>query len=40
MVEKIDDKNFLKLTDELPVVDVRSPAEFAQGHISRWIKQY
>ena len=33
MVEKNDDKNFLKLTDELPVVDVRSPAEFDQGHI-------
>jgi tRNA 2-selenouridine synthase len=33
MVETIDAKEFLKLTNELPVVDVRSPAEFAQGYI-------
>ncbi|OQX75210.1 MAG: tRNA 2-selenouridine(34) synthase MnmH [Bacteroidetes bacterium 4484_276] len=37
MVEKIDVENFLKLADELPVVDVRSPAEFAQGHIPKAI---
>jgi tRNA 2-selenouridine synthase len=33
MVEKRNINDFLKLTGEIPLIDVRSPAEFAQGHI-------
>jgi len=33
MVEKIGVEEFLKLAGNFPVADVRSPAEFAQGHI-------
>ena len=33
MPEKLPIEEFLPLTDEWPLVDVRSPAEFAQGHI-------
>jgi tRNA 2-selenouridine synthase len=33
MVKKIGAEEFLKLADKLPVIDVRSPAEYAQGHI-------
>lgn len=29
----VDIEKFLKLAEQFPVVDVRSPAEFAQGHI-------
>lgn len=34
MVEKINIKEFLKLAETIPFFDVRSPAEFAQAHIS------
>lgn len=33
MVEETDITAFLKLASEYPVVDVRTPAEFGQGHI-------
>lgn len=33
MPEKLPIEEFLPLTDEWPLVDVRSPAEYAQGHI-------
>jgi len=33
MVEKIGAEAFMKLAEELPFVDVRSPGEFIQGHI-------
>jgi tRNA 2-selenouridine synthase len=33
MVETIDAEDFLKCSENSPVIDVRSPAEFAQGHI-------
>ena len=33
MSEKLTIENFLPLTDSLPLVDVRSPKEFEQGHI-------
>ncbi|RLD86838.1 MAG: tRNA 2-selenouridine(34) synthase MnmH, partial [Bacteroidetes bacterium] len=33
MPVKLPVEEFLPLTDTLPLVDVRSPAEFAQGHI-------
>lgn len=33
MPEKIAIEEFLKLADTLPLIDVRSPAEYAQGHI-------
>nr|NQU94554.1 tRNA 2-selenouridine(34) synthase MnmH [Bacteroidota bacterium] len=33
MVNKIDITEFLKLANDFPVVDVRSPGEFEQGHI-------
>ena len=36
-VEKIDVEGFLKLAEHIPVVDVRSPSEFAAGHIPRAI---
>ena len=32
-IEKIDIKNFLELSEKFPVLDVRSPAEFAHAHI-------
>ena len=32
-VEKINIEEFLKLSENLPVIDVRSPAEFIQAHI-------
>ena len=33
MIEKIDIETFLKLSNEIPVIDVRSPSEYKQGHI-------
>lgn len=33
MAQKLSIEEFLPLTDRLPLVDVRSPAEYAQGHI-------
>ncbi len=33
MIEKINEEYFLKLSGEIPLIDVRSPAEFVQGHI-------
>jgi len=33
MTKMLSIENFLTLVDELPVVDVRSPAEYFQGHI-------
>ena len=33
MMKKIDIEDFLELSGSLPVVDVRSPGEFDQGHI-------
>ena len=33
MAQKLSIEDFLPLTDRLPLVDVRSPGEFAQGHI-------
>ena len=33
MPEKLPIEDFLPLTDKWPLVDVRSPAEYAQGHI-------
>ena len=33
MVQSLPIEKFLPMTDTLPLVDVRSPAEFAQGHI-------
>ena len=33
MTTKLNPYDFLKLADRLPVMDVRSPKEFAQGHI-------
>ncbi len=32
-VEKIDIENFLRLSEKFPVLDVRSPAEYAHAHI-------
>ena len=33
MIKKADTKEFLKLSANIPIVDVRSPAEFAKAHI-------
>ena len=33
LVKKIDIKSFFELSKELPLFDVRTPAEFSQGHI-------
>ncbi len=33
MIPKLDTENFLQLSQSIPMVDVRSPAEFAKGHI-------
>lgn len=33
MIPKLDTEKFLQLSQSIPVVDVRSPAEFAKGHI-------
>jgi len=33
MVEKIDINEFLELSQKIPIIDVRTPAEFLQGHI-------
>ncbi len=33
MYQEIDIQSFLKVAGEFPVVDVRTPAEFRQGHI-------
>jgi tRNA 2-selenouridine synthase len=33
MIEKIGPKHFIQLSDHHPVIDVRSPSEFRQGHI-------
>lgn len=35
MVKKIDIKSFLELPKEIPLFDVRTPAEFTQGHIPK-----
>ncbi|MCK4956832.1 MAG: tRNA 2-selenouridine synthase, partial [Candidatus Cloacimonetes bacterium] len=35
MTKTIDIEHFFKLRDELPVMDVRSPSEFAKGHIPK-----
>lgn len=34
-VQKIDIRKFLELSETIPVADVRSPSEFASGHIPR-----
>ncbi|MCK7537889.1 MAG: rhodanese-like domain-containing protein [Marinilabiliales bacterium] len=31
--EKLMSEGFLKLAESIPVIDVRSPSEFATGHI-------
>ncbi len=36
-VEKIDVEGFLRLSEHIPVIDVRSPSEFSAGHIPRAI---
>ena len=36
-MQKIDVIEFLKLADNIPVIDVRSPSEFASGHIPQAI---
>ena len=33
MAKKLTIQKFLPLTDKLPLVDVRSPKEYAQGHV-------
>lgn len=33
MVEKIDIASFFKMTEKVPLFDVRTPAEFSKGHI-------
>jgi tRNA 2-selenouridine synthase len=33
VMNKIDIKNFLELAEKIPVIDVRSPAEYNNGHI-------
>jgi len=33
MVNKVEPAIFLKMTQDYPILDVRSPAEFAEGHI-------
>jgi len=33
MIEKVEAKQFLNLSETIPIIDVRSPAEFAKAHI-------
>ena len=33
MIEKVEAKQFLDLSETIPIIDVRSPAEFAKAHI-------
>ncbi len=37
MIEKVKSRQFLYLSANMPVFDVRSPAEFAQGHVPKAI---
>ena len=32
-IEQIDIENFLQLSEEYPILDVRSPGEFSHAHI-------